>query len=98
MRQPKSAVNELRKARKEAGWTYLSEAKVEGKRYVLLPGRELKIRGMPRGSVFRFHELVRMPDGVEWITVFGGPSGHGQWHSFDPSRITWVSKKLPRRS
>jgi len=96
VRKRKKAKNDLRDERMAAGWVYLKEVKVEGKKYPLMPGRELKIKGSARGSIFRFHELVRRPDGVEWITVYGGPSGHGQWHSFELSRVSWISRKLPK--
>jgi len=98
MRRKKSIKNEMREARIAEGWQYLVEAKLEGKRYALVPGRELKIKGAQRGSIFRFKEMVVRPDGVAWVTVFGGPSGHGQWHSFDPERVTWISRRLPRAS
>ena len=86
----------LRGRRIEAGWLYENTYTVKGKRYELVKGRELKVSGAPRGARYAFHEAVTRPDGAVWITVFGGPTGYGQWHSFSPTRVTWISRKVPR--
>ena len=54
-------------------------------------GTELSIKG-ERGR-FRFMKVVRRPNGVEWIDVWGGPRKAEQWRSFRPSRIRTVHYK-----
>ena len=87
----------LRTQRVAAGWVFADAYKIPGKRYELTKGRELKVSGTPRGSRFRFHEAVVRPDGAVWLNVYGGASGRGQWHSFHPSRVTWVARKDPKK-
>jgi len=86
----------LRSERIDAGWLFEDTYTVQGKRYQLVKGRELKISEAPRGALYRFHEAVTRPDGAVWLNIFGGPSGHGQWHSVAPTRVRWISRKMPR--
>jgi hypothetical protein len=87
----------LKTQRTAEGWVYADTYKIPGKRYELVKGRDLKVEGTPRGSRFRFHEVVVRPDGAVWLNVYGGSHGKGQWHSFHPSRVTWVSRNDPNK-
>ena len=70
-------------------WLYETEIQING-RYVT-PGTELKISG-ERGR-FRFVNRVTKPDGLQWITVWGGPKGCETLRSFYPERIKRVHYK-----
>jgi hypothetical protein len=61
----------------------------------LRPGVEVSIKG-ERGR-FRFHHLVTAGNGDTYVTVWGGPSGHGSWRSFAPDRIKAVHAKEKMR-
>lgn len=75
-------------------WTVTAHARVNGR--VLVPGRELTIRG-ERGR-FRFVKHVRNDaTGREWIDVYGGVKGHETLRSFRPERIRAVANRATMR-
>lgn len=76
-------------------WKVTGHARINGRNVV--PGTELAIRG-ERGR-FRFVKHVRNTrTGLEWIDVYGGPSGHETIRSFRPERVRTVRTKRTMRT
>lgn len=73
-------------------WTRETNVKLPGRRYALLPGRELKVKGQ-RGKLY-FKEVVTTGQGQEWLTAF---DKNGAARSFRLEDVTWVSRNLPKR-
>lgn len=77
-----------------AHWAVAEVARVRGQ--VLTPGRELKIKG-ERGT-FRFvRHVTNTRTGVEWLDVYGGPSGHECLRAFYAARVATVKRSRTMR-
>lgn len=72
-----------------AGWTRSTEMRVNGR--LVQAGTEISVKG-ERGR-FRFVNLTRTPQGVEWVEVIGGPKGAAKWRSFRADKIRTVHVK-----
>lgn len=51
-------------------------------------GVKVRIRG-ERGT-YKVIERVRTERGIEWVTLFGGMSGHAQFRNVHPDRVVWA--------
>ena len=79
----------------ENDWTHTTQWEWNGRR--VIPGTELSIK-RERGR-FKFVEHVSRPNGIEWITVWGGSGNTArtavrEFRSFRPDRIR-VVHRLP---
>ena len=75
---------------------YMESLPVEGRRYPLEPGAEIKVRG--ERLRMRLHEIRRTPSGIIELVAWehaADPGGRGQWRVLDLSRVEVTSVARP---
>jgi len=78
------------------GWVISEEYQISAQ-ITLNKDDECKIKGEQGKFVFKRHVVnTNLNPASEWIDLWGGSHGHGQWRSITPDRLKHIPAKRSR--